>query len=214
MAALFLIALTSTTYAGGVEEPILTAPVFPQVGDRFTYAEFSSLNDAKQGENSRNKATYSVETEGPGFILKDVDSGTVRFFNKDGNMVSVTGSRGTTKFNPAIRTLSYPLSVGKSWDASYKMERGSHVIRDSQLTAKVVGWEEVTVPAGTFMCLKIKTEGTYTYTYRGRIYSGNTDTTTWVAQSARWRPVLTSTFWVSGSRSGGSETALVGMELR
>ncbi|MDO9711358.1 hypothetical protein [Paracraurococcus lichenis] len=62
------------------------------------------------------------------------------------------------------RPLAFPLSVGKSWTVDYTEQnpspQQSSVRR--QMTYRVLGWEEVTVPAGTFRALKIEGEGSWT----------------------------------------------------
>jgi hypothetical protein len=59
------------------------------------------------------------------------------------------------------RPLSFPLQVGKSWTADWVDSRrlGNQVSAHVRGTYKVVGWEDVTVPAGTFHALKIEESG-------------------------------------------------------
>jgi hypothetical protein len=60
------------------------------------------------------------------------------------------------------RPYSFPLSVGKSWTADYinPNRRGRQVSAHFHDTWKVVGWEDVTTPAGTFHCLRVEGHGT------------------------------------------------------
>jgi hypothetical protein len=59
------------------------------------------------------------------------------------------------------RPLSFPLEVGKTWEVEYAEDHPSrqHSSERFQTTYKVVGWQDVTVPAGTFHALKIEGEG-------------------------------------------------------
>ncbi len=58
------------------------------------------------------------------------------------------------------RPLAFPLSVGKSWTVDYTEEHPNREFtsRRWHTTYKVVGWDDVTVPAGTFNALKIEAE--------------------------------------------------------
>ena len=60
------------------------------------------------------------------------------------------------------RPFSFPLKVGDTWTADYAepTPHGLQTYAHFQTTYKVVGWEDVTVPAGTFHALKIEANGT------------------------------------------------------
>jgi hypothetical protein len=62
------------------------------------------------------------------------------------------------------RPLAFPLAPGKGWTLGYTED---HPTRDRlrqeiRLQYSVVGWEDVTVPAGTFHALKIEADGSWT----------------------------------------------------
>lgn len=68
-------------------------------------------------------------------------------------------------FNPHTGWFKFPLQVGDTYKASYdvilpKKDASSRQERE----VKVVGWEEVAVPAGKFRALKIVSEGRYSRT--------------------------------------------------
>jgi hypothetical protein len=57
----------------------------------------------------------------------------------------------------------FPLKVGTKYPAAYEFRRpreGSRAARVEH-TVRVVGWEEVSVPAGTFRALRIEAAGTF-----------------------------------------------------
>ena len=60
--------------------------------------------------------------------------------------------------------LKFPMRVGDEWAARLEYKRpnvGSfHALQEHQV--RVVGWEEITVPAGKFRALKVQTKGTFT----------------------------------------------------
>jgi len=60
------------------------------------------------------------------------------------------------------RPFRFPLKVGDTWSADYTDPRqhGFQTSAQFHTTYKVVGWEDVTVPAGTFRALKVEANGT------------------------------------------------------
>jgi len=62
------------------------------------------------------------------------------------------------------RPLSFPLTVGKSWDLSFTElnPTKTHQSEKREIRLQVVGMEEVEVPAGRFQALKIEGEGHWT----------------------------------------------------
>jgi hypothetical protein len=64
------------------------------------------------------------------------------------------------------RPLSFPLSVGKSWlvDYSENHPNRQHSNEHFHTPYKVTGWEDITVPAGTFHAIKIEAEGEWSAT--------------------------------------------------
>jgi hypothetical protein len=81
----------------------------------------------------------------------------------------VTGGSGQIFSQPA-RMLHFPLRVGDSYTVEYDVQAPLIVtehLAKHKWNVKVVGWEEVTVPAGTFHALKIEGEGSYQRLDRG-----------------------------------------------
>lgn len=62
--------------------------------------------------------------------------------------------------------MSFPLSVGKAWTVEYSEDNPNRAHKNEHFktTFKVTGWEDVTVPAGTFHALKIEGDGNWTAT--------------------------------------------------
>jgi len=60
-----------------------------------------------------------------------------------------------------MRPLNFPMKVGQSWTVDFKdnIRRGQQVSLHVHRTFKVIGWEDVSVPAGTFHALKIESSG-------------------------------------------------------
>jgi hypothetical protein len=59
------------------------------------------------------------------------------------------------------RPLTFPMSVGQSWTIDYvdATRRGAQTSNHVHRTYTVVGWEDVTVPAGTFHAIKVVAKG-------------------------------------------------------
>jgi len=64
------------------------------------------------------------------------------------------------------KPLSFPLVVGKSWAVEYSENRPNreHSREHFRTVYKVVGWEDITVIAGTFHALKLEAEGQWSAT--------------------------------------------------
>jgi len=67
---------------------------------------------------------------------------------------------GKNAFNSQRKLLSFPLQMGATWSYSYEYSTsdGTGKIRED-LKCKIVGWEQVTVPAGTYWALRIEEKG-------------------------------------------------------
>jgi hypothetical protein len=62
------------------------------------------------------------------------------------------------------KPFAFPLTLGKTWDMEYTDDHPSntsHKTEHHQLQFRVVGWEDVQVPAGKFKALKIEADGTW-----------------------------------------------------
>jgi len=87
-----------------------------------------------------------------------VRTGSKNYFlyNLEGDLlVNVPGDGVTRRFDPPIKVYAYPLEPGKSWQARYRTTRDDGKVFDNDRSTTVAGWEDVTVPAGTFKALKV-----------------------------------------------------------
>lgn len=76
--------------------------------------------------------------------------------------ISALGYQGQV-FDPPIRFYKFPLQVGAEYPYAHEMvaQKGSPARIRAEGTVKVVGWEDVTVPAGKFRALKIEAKGSF-----------------------------------------------------
>jgi hypothetical protein len=59
------------------------------------------------------------------------------------------------------KPLSFPLSTGKTWEIEYTEDHPNRQLSSehTRTAYKVTGWEDVTVPGGTFRALKVEADG-------------------------------------------------------
>lgn len=130
-----------------------------KVGDSWTYRPY----DANQ---PRGKYTMRVVSAEQG-VIQAVASWQGGEWNAtytaDWNAVKL-GKRQS--FNPHIGLFKFPLQVGETYSAGFHSiatiqmhGRTAQMEGRNDLTVKVVGWEEVVVPAGKFRALRIVSEG-------------------------------------------------------
>jgi len=145
--------------------PLLAAAQVPRpdvkVGDSWTYRRMDY--DANQ---PRGIYTMRVVFAERGVIQvvslygkkeREVDT----TYTADWNAVNTLGR----VFNPHTGWFKFPLQVGDTYKASYEIIRTNKQVHGrNERLVKVVGWEELQVPAGKFRALKIVSEGRYTRT--------------------------------------------------
>lgn len=76
---------------------------------------------------------------------------------------SLISSHDGFVFEPDNALLRFPVTVGASYGVSFEMRApklGPFRLRNER-KVKVVGWEDVSVPAGTFRALRIESEGPF-----------------------------------------------------
>lgn len=93
-------------------------------------------------------------------------------------------SWGETKYSPNNASYSFPLHVGKTWNVKYDYVVKSKDVRGSfSLTAKVVGEEEITTPAGKLTAVKTDYKGNYRSVIGERSGMGMVKMTSWYVPS-------------------------------
>lgn len=161
-AALPLAAATSARAAAAAHSPdpaSVSTPVF-HVGDAWVFDR--SHEKGKTGF-TQERVLEQVERVGPDTMLLGVKlDGAPGAF--EDHMVGLDLSQrrivdGESKVSD--RFFSFPMKVGSTWQEDYVdprrqgMQTSVHVTR----TYKVVGWEDVVVPAGAFRAMKIEADG-------------------------------------------------------
>jgi hypothetical protein len=105
-------------------------------------------------------------------------------YTAEWNAVTVPGR----VFNPHTGWFKFPLQAGATYQAAFDVmlpKKGEGAESKNQRTVKVMGWEEVVVPAGKFRALKIVSEGEFRRLDKGQ--SGTSRNVIWyVPEIRRW----------------------------
>lgn len=152
-----LLCIVALSAAAADDPPFLLWPQV-KVGDRWTYR----LSDGKSMRIYDMTVTFVGEdaiqalstVHGTG---REVDTTWTREWN-------AVSDRLTGSFYPDSGLLRFPLKPGAHYQAQYEVARphSREAFRArNMLDVSVIGWEEVTVPAGKFRALKVDASGTY-----------------------------------------------------
>ncbi|MFA5912652.1 MAG: hypothetical protein WC830_03735 [Burkholderiales bacterium] len=103
------------------------------------------------------------------------------------NLVRIEAPAFTQTATPFYPNYSFPLYAGKTWGGKVVLSNtkraGTEVT--AQLQGRALGWELVTVPAGTYLALKLHMEGRYRATDPGGGWDGTIEDTLWYAPEVR-----------------------------
>jgi hypothetical protein len=89
---------------------------------------------------------------------------------------------GSRKYSPPVQAVSFPMHPGKTWEHTNTYTHASCGATTSELKNEVVGWEDVTVPAGTFRALRIDSSGYW----RNRCGSDRSQYKFWYVPAVKW----------------------------
>ncbi len=139
-----------------------------KVGDKWTYHMVEKVAD-KTSEWSR-----EIVEVGPGNrLLGRFEDGKTHEFDDAMNWAP-TGPED------ARVLVKYPLKVGLSWTFTHKPNTTSNVRETGE--AKVVSYESITVPAGTFDCFRVDAQSTASV----RAYSARRQWSRWYCPAIKW----------------------------
>jgi hypothetical protein len=148
----------------GAQEPRpskIDAPTL-KVGDSWTYDRTDGWKNLKEYTTVVVVTEVSdTESRSEG---KRSDNGQVAtvFRNKDLNRVRTEVGDRRFLAEPYYPLYSFPLETGKSWEKEVTFTRSYDDWKVvSKMKGQVLGWEKVSVPAGTFEALKIVLSGSY-----------------------------------------------------
>jgi hypothetical protein len=150
-----LLAVLLPAGVAATDPEVIERPPQYKVGDWWTYQRTAILHlDQSRPKGLRYLDTIT-EITAEGIVIRwglpGRPSGPRRLFTAELNLVD----DGEIRYTPFLSMREFPLHPGKSWRASYDFTNRAAHRTHSQAWGKVEGWETVTVPAGTFRCLKI-----------------------------------------------------------
>ncbi len=156
VAALLLTVLASPAWADEVDAPELKPT------DTWTYSE------TVEGVRGWHQTHVDIT------VLRTAKSYTVISFKEVGSplapterMVGSDWSRMRSingKEQVYNKRFDFPMSVGKAWNVDYTEDSPNRQVKSQHVHLEygVTGWENVTVPAGTFKAMKIEADGQWT----------------------------------------------------
>lgn len=105
----------------------------------------------------------------------------------DFNLVRIQAPTFTKTTLPYYPNFSFPLWVGKTWKGKVAFESTDQPGKEvhAELEGRVVGFESVTVPAGTFFAMKIELRGPYRARNLEGSWTGRIEDTLWYAPQVR-----------------------------
>lgn len=153
----------------GISAPAVAAPASPgasvpaptfKVGDSWVYDETTEKGANGFGQR---RLDYVIERlEGDTMLVGIKADGSPTAF-QDHEVGTDWSQRRLVDGQDAVTTrpLTFPMSVGQSWSIDYvdSTRRGAQTSNHVHRTYTVVGWEDVTVPAGTFHAIKVIAKG-------------------------------------------------------
>lgn len=112
-------------------------------------------------------------------------------YTPDLNLVKIFNKKGELKeeFTPYKGSFRFPLFVGKKWSYTYSTtkheKKGQPGILDDYISdVKVVSYEQIKVPAGTFWAFRIE-EGRYKWEVKKRPKRGISERTVWYSPEVK-----------------------------
>ena len=132
----------------------------PKVGNTWTYAVLDPLSRAQTSEFV--VTTMSIDDSQIKTEVKTSSGSTgISITDRDGRVIADT----QRAYTPPKQTYSYPLEVGKKWEYSTTFPYPACGTSRIDIKAEVVGWETVTVPAGTYRALRVDHSGYWNNCY-------------------------------------------------
>jgi len=181
---LFMLVATSIGYAEDKNKPpaehqglIAEKPKFAK-GDRWEYLRRDKTISCEFVEMKNEALVFHLQWD----EWKSEGKKETEFRNSDLNLIKVIDEKGEEEeITPYRGPFSFPLWVGKKWSYSFSSSRkvnssGAGEQATTDVNVKVLSYEQVKVPAGTFWAFKIEETRNKRGAKRGRAQFGTTIT--------------------------------------
>ena len=134
-----------------------------KVGDSWTFDRTDGLKNVKEYSSAVVVTAVSDSEIRTSATRSDNGNVATTIRNKELNRLSTETAIGKNVADPYYPSFAFPLEIGKTWEKEVTSTRSNEpdwkVV--TSLKGRVVGWEKVTVPAGSFNALKIEVLGSY-----------------------------------------------------
>lgn len=188
MRFLFFFLMLGTLLPAAAQAPVerIEGPAV-KVGDAWIYNKLEGWNNVLE-----DISVVRVKRVGPEGIFMEatgLDGSNPALIQRTAgfNLVRIQAPEFTKTTLPYYPNFSFPLWVGKTWKGKVAFESTDQPGKEvhAELEARVVGFESVTVPAGTFLALKIKLDGPYRAKNLEGSWTGRIEDTLWYAPEVR-----------------------------
>ena len=156
-----LVLAVSAVGAAETDAPVSKPEV--KVGDSWTYRWIDYVTTT---ERTTFKASVTFVGADVILLVSTFPKQETSDLERDSSWTSEWNARGTSTgrvYQPHSGMLRFPLKPGATYETKFELaaQRGSTVHTKYEATVKVVGWEDVVVPAGKFRALKVEARGTF-----------------------------------------------------
>jgi uncharacterized caspase-like protein len=158
---------------GRVERPDV------RVGDRWTY-RVTDLITNLTSSTTLEAATITANRIYTRRSSSTSDAGLIEVWDRSWNLLR----RGDIDYVPFYPTFQFPLEKDKSWSGTVSFAQ-LHTTTVHSIKMLAVGWERVTVPAGTFDALRINIQGHLNQSSTLWYSSGSVNNVVWYAPAIR-----------------------------
>ena len=157
-----ILSIGVAAHAGDPHPESVPAPEI-RLGDSWTYDSIDGYKNVREFTIESHATEITAERIVFEWKRTDDRASGSWIVNRNLNWIERRSTSGSNVADPYYPNLSFPLAVGKTWKQKVtfvaKYEQEKTIVADLQ--GKVLGWEQVTVPAGTFDALKIEISGPY-----------------------------------------------------
>jgi hypothetical protein len=159
MKRIMLLGAAALLTTAAAKPDAVPAPSF-RVGDSWVYEQ--SHQQGTQGFGQQ-RLDMTIERTGEDTILIGMKPDGVPMAYEDHVMGPDLSQHRIVdgKDVETVRPLNFPMAVGQSWSVDFTdpTRRGQQASAHIHRTYKVIGWEDVVVPAGTFHAIEVESSG-------------------------------------------------------
>lgn len=151
------------------------------VGDSWRYRRTDGFNGTTTG--GARLTVMEVGESQVTFVSERARFGPLRIVTtKELNVLTRGAGASVRRFTPFYPDFSFPLAPGKTWSSNVTFPNQHNQVVKATVNGTVVGWENVSVPAGAFEALKLTVNSDYTVA-DSPFFKGQTTSSCWYVPS-------------------------------